>query len=173
MKHTMLLTAALLVAPVIAPAQANDEIRFVSALLNQLQGRSFEGNREYCGFIGLDDDDRWVASRVIQGSTDECTPEWPDDFDPIASFHTHGGFDRGAYSEVPSVMDIEADEEDGVDGWVSTPGGRLWFIDTTDMVVSQICGIGCLMQDPKFVQGAQGRVEQSYTYEEMLALEAE
>ena len=137
----------------------------------QIQPLSFRENREYCGYIGLDADDNYVSSSIVRGSTDECTPQWPDDFEPFASFHTHGGFDRDAYSEVPSVTDIKSDEDEGVDGWLATPGGRLWFIDTTDMIASQICGIGCLDQDPKFQRGAQGPIEQSYTYRQLLAYE--
>ncbi len=173
MKAILAPFVALVVLTSPALSQDRSEIAFVKALFNQIQGPSFEGNIEYCGYIGLDANDRWVASRVIRGSRDECTPEWPDDFDPIASFHTHAGFDRGAYSEVPSVTDIESDEDEGVDGWLATPGGRLWFIDTTDMVVSQICGIGCLKSDPRFVEGAQGPVAQSYTYRELLRLESQ
>lgn len=171
MKHVLL--SALIALPSAALAQDNDEIRFVKGLFAQIQPISFAENREYCGYIGLDDNDRWVSTPVVRGQRDECSPEWPDDFGPIASFHTHAGFDLDAYSEVPSVTDIEADEDEGVDGWVATPGGRLWFVDTTDMVVSQICGIGCLTQDPKFRPGVKGVVEQSYTYDEMLVLEAQ
>ncbi len=171
MKYALL--SVFIALPGAAVAQENDEIRFVMGLFAQIQPISFAENREYCGYIGLDDNDRWVSTPVTRGQRDECTPEWPEDFDPFASFHTHAGFDLDAYSEVPSVIDIEADEEEGVDGWVATPGGRLWFVDTTDMVVSQICGTGCLNQDPKFVEGAMGVIEQSYTYEEMLALEAQ
>jgi hypothetical protein len=163
----------LLLAPSAALAQDSSEIRFVTGIFSQIQPASFAENREYCGYIGLDDNDRWVATPIVRGKRDECTPEWPNDFGPIASLHTHAGFDREAFSEVPSVTDIESDEDEGVDGWLATPGGRLWFIDTTDMVVSQICGIGCIDQDPKFTEGAQGMVEISYTYKELLNLEAQ
>lgn len=174
MKHASLFIA--LVAACLgttATAQSNAEVAFVKGVLAQLQGPSFAGNREYCGYIGIDGSGRFVASKVTRGQRDECAPEWPENFDPIASFHTHAGFDRDAYSELPSVTDIESDESEGVDGWVSTPGGRLWYIDTTDMVVSQICGLGCLPSDPSFVAGVHGRVAQSYTYREMLRLESQ
>ncbi|MEL6587917.1 MAG: hypothetical protein AAFQ50_14890, partial [Pseudomonadota bacterium] len=56
---------------------------------------------------------------------------------------------------------------------VATPGGRLWYVDTTDMIVRQICGLGCLPQDPDFVEGADGDIAISYTYQELLDYEAE
>ena len=41
------------------------------------------------------------------------------------------------------------------------------------MIVRQICGLGCLPQDPNFVEGDAGPVEISYTYQELLDYEAE
>ena len=58
---------------------------------------------------------------------------------------------------------MEGDEDEGIDGWVATPGGRLWYIDTTDMVTFQICGIGCLPSDPD-----SGIIEQSYSYDDLV-----
>jgi hypothetical protein len=53
---------------------------------------------------------------------------------------------------------MEGDADEGIDGYVATPGGRLWYIDTVDMVASQLCGIGCLPRDPKFVAGQNGEI---------------
>ena len=170
-KH-YILSVALVALASSAHAQSNEEVRFIKAVFAQIQGPSFQQNREYCGYLGFNSAGQYAISKVIRGERDFCEPEWPDTLEVVASFHTHAGFDIDAYSEVPSVVDIEADESEGVDGWVATPGGRLWFVDTQDMEVSQICGIGCLAQDPKFRPGVTGRVEQSYTYREMLANEA-
>ncbi len=63
---------------------------------------------------------------------------------------------------------MEGDEDEGIDGWVATPGGRLWYIDTTDMVTFQICGIGCLPSDPEFIAGDGGIIEQSYSYDDLV-----
>ncbi|APX89123.1 hypothetical protein BV394_04835 [Brevirhabdus pacifica] len=161
----------ILALPLPALADAGAEERLVRSVLNQLQPPSFAANREYCGFIGYDSRGRLKAGRARRGNRDECTPELPQDLEIVASYHTHGGFDRGADSEIPSVDDIEADEADGVDGWVATPGGRLWYVDTQDMVVSQVCGIGCLRSDPNFRAGVQGKIRKSYTYQELLILE--
>ena len=65
---------------------------------------------------------------------------------------------------------MEGDEAEGIDGWVATPGGRLWYVDSSDMVTSQICGIGCLPMDPDFIPGDMGFVAQSYRYEQLVRL---
>jgi len=154
-----------------AEAQNKSELSYVKSVLSQLQDRSFKENREYCGYLGRDSAGKIKSSVAYKGRTDSCDARFPEDLDVFASFHTHGGFLEDASSEVPSVNDMEADEEEGVDGYVSTPGGRLWYIDTTDMITSQVCGLGCLKRDPKFVEGADGRVLQSYTYEELVVRE--
>lgn len=150
-----------------------DELALIKNTLNQAQTKSFAGNREYCGYIGYTDDGRLASTKATRGRLDECTPRWPRNLDVIASWHTHAAYDEGAYSEVPTVNDIEADEAEGVDGYVGTPGGRLWYVDTTDMVVSQICGLRCLQSDPNFVRGSEGTIEQAYTYQELVQREAE
>lgn len=164
---------ALICVGSVVQAQSVQEIALAKQVLNQAQIRSTAENREYCGYIGYTDDGRLAATKATRGSLDECTPRWPRNLDVIASWHTHAAYDEGAYSEVPTVNDIEADEAEGVDGWVGTPGGRLWFVDTTDMVVSQICGLRCLRSDPNFVRGSEGPIKQSYTYRELLQREAE
>lgn len=89
----------------------------------------------------------------------------------VSSWHTHAAYDVYTYSEVPSVTDIEADE--GVDGYVGTPGGRLWYVNTQGMVASQLCGLKCLVADSRFRKGAEGNVAQSYTYRQLLRREAQ
>ncbi|WP_082152671.1 DUF4329 domain-containing protein [Candidatus Rhodobacter oscarellae] len=91
----------------------------------------------------------------------------------IASFHTHGGFDEDADSEVPSVSDVLADMEEGLDGYLSTPGGRFWFIDGQTGVSRQLCGLGCLPQDPDFAPGLHGTISKRYTLGQLEARENE
>lgn len=158
----------LLLSALPASAQSQDEITFVKELFAELQQKSFERNREYCGFIGYDADGVLVANRAKRGRADSCTPRWPNRLDVIASYHTHGAYDIDAWSEIPSGDDMESDEADGVDGWVATPGGRLWYIDTEDMVTFQVCGIGCLPQDPNFVPAPEDNIQQSYSYDELV-----
>ena len=67
---------------------------------------------------------------------------------------------------------MEADEDEGTDGYVATPGGRVWYLDTTDMVASQLCGEGCVASDPNFMRGAAGPVASAYSYKGLRARDA-
>lgn len=157
-----------------ASAQSAEEIVLAKATLGALQEPSFAQDREFCGYFGYDEDDRLVSTEVTRGERDSCLFEGDDDgLVLVLSFHTHGRFSRAFAAEVPSVADIEADEAEGIDGFVATPGGRLWYVDTEDMIVRQVCGLGCLPQDPQFVEGAEGVIEISYTYQDLLDYEAD
>ena len=169
-----ILTAAFILAAPFAAAQSAEEIAIAKATLGALQGPSFDNNREYCGYFAYDENEDLVATPATTGGQDSCLYEGPEDgFVMVLSYHTHGRFDTEYAAEVPSVSDIEADEGEGIDGFVATPGGRLWYVDTTDMIVRQICGLGCLPQDPRFIEGDAGPVENSYTYQELLDYEGQ
>lgn len=150
--------------------QPADEVAFVKGLLAELQPPSFTENVEFCGIIGFDENGDLVASPISRGDESSCLVE--DDGPvvvPVASFHTHAAFAPDYASEFPSVDDVEGDEAEGIDGYVATPGGRLWYIDTAeDIIISQICGVGCLPSDPNFLPGVDGKIEQSYTYDELV-----
>lgn len=172
MKRLILFPLLCLGAP--AVAQQTEEADLARATLSALQAKSFANNREYCGYIVLDAAGNLAATPATEGAESECLPdEVPEHLVPIASYHTHGAFAYDVPAEFPSVSDIEADEDEGVDGYMTSPGGRFWYIDSTDMIVSQICGIGCVPQDPNFEAGLDGDIAISYTYEELLELEAE
>lgn len=68
---------------------------------------------------------------------------------------------------------MEADEADGIDGYVATPGGRLWYIDSSEMVASQICGVGCLPMDADFQPETEITVAPSYSYAELIEILAD
>lgn len=177
MKRLILLTIVLglLASPLVTPvaAQTAEELALVKRVFDDLQQRSFVRNAEYCGYIGYDRRDRLIASDITPGDLSGCSPDWPegDDIEPVASFHTHGGYDPDSWSEIPSVDDLLADESEGVDGWVATPGGRLWFLDTTQMTARQMCGLGCLRQDRGFQRETRIIVDEFYTLEELIELE--
>lgn len=169
-----LFRAALVGVMVAAPSgmafAESDEITFMRALFTELQPESIRRNREYCGYLGYDDSGALVATRPKRGTVDSCLPRWPRRFDPVASYHTHGGYDPDAWSEIPSGDDMEADEADGIDGYVATPGGRLWYIDSSEMIASQICGVGCLPMDTDFEPETEIVVQPSYAYEELIKI---
>jgi len=80
-----------------------------------------------------------------------------------ASYHTHGDFDEGYFNEVPSVVDMEGDREFYMNGYVATPGGRLWFIDMQRMVTYQLCGVSCLPSASGFRKNQNDVIAEEYT----------
>jgi hypothetical protein len=154
-----------------APALAQDpaEMRAAREVLMQLQPRSFAENREYCGYVGLLPDGTVSVTEVTRGRRDSCLSRADESrfVEIVASFHTHAGFDPEADSEVPSIEDIEGDMFEGVDGYVATPGGRLWYIDGQRGVATLICGLGCMGQDPNFVPGIAGPIANRYTLDDL------
>ena len=165
----MIAPLALAAASTHVSAQSAAEVRLMKQVFGQIQPLSFERNREYCGYIGYDADGNLAASQARRGRKSSCRPNNPDNLEVIiASYHTHGAYNGDEGSEVPSVEDMEGDEAEGIDGFVATPGGRLWYVDTEDMTIRQICGVGCLDQDPEFEPYADVDIEKSYSYDELV-----
>ncbi|WP_231703952.1 DUF4329 domain-containing protein [Cochlodiniinecator piscidefendens] len=164
------LTILMAALPLTANAQSTREAQFAQSVLNNLQQQSFQRNREFCGYIGFDNAGQLIATPATMGRPDSCEPPEPYNMLVVASYHTHGAFDPDALAEFPSADDMEADEAEGIDGYVATPGGRLWYIDSTDMEASQLCGIGCLAKDPNFIAGLDGHIQQSYRYSDLVRI---
>jgi hypothetical protein len=159
----------LAVFPTGLAAQSIDEEALARSIFADLNPISIEQNVEFCGYIGFTADGELAFSQPTRGDEGSCLSGNPDTLDLVtASYHTHGGHSSDYSSELPSGTDMEGDEDEGIDGWVATPGGRLWYIDTTDMITRQICGIGCLPADPDFVSGESGLIEQSYSYDDLI-----
>lgn len=158
-------------APRHAAAQATgtgDELAFATAILTALQIRSFNENREYCGYLGRDSAGRLISTRHSAGSEASCyLPAIPAGMTVLASYHTHGTYSPIYASEFPTTMDIETDRADGVDGYIATPGGRLWYVDSDAMTVRQLCGPGCLPQDPSYRPDEAGQIRTAYTYRDL------
>ncbi|ARO13501.1 hypothetical protein BVG79_00141 [Ketogulonicigenium robustum] len=167
-----ILAACAAFASVAGPAasQTVDEFAFVTDLLRNLQYESFNKHREYCGFIGIDPAGKLVATTATAGTQASCPLHIPprSEMVIIASYHTHGAFDLGYVNEIPSETDMLSDQSLGVRGWVSTPGGRLWLIDSSKMVARQVCSTGCLPIDPNYYKAQAGEVAKTYTYDELV-----
>jgi len=133
-----------------------------------IQPVSLRENVEYCGTIGRTRAGNLVATSAARGNANSCLADDPRELDVVtASYHTHGGFDPQYFNELPSLADVEGDLAEGIDGYVATPGGRIWFVDTSARRISQICGLGCLPQASNFVAGSDGPIQQSYSFAEL------
>lgn len=158
--------------PVVEATGSGPELRYVSGILTRLQRQSFAQNREFCGYIGVDDLGQWMTTPVMPGNEASCPlPDIPAGMRLIASFHTHGTYSPYYASEWPTTQDMATDASDDIDGYISTPGGRLWHVDTDTMTVHEICGRGCLPQDPNYVAAEDGPLRRTMSYQELLIWE--
>jgi len=127
------------------------ETAFAKEILNSYQDISFREDREYCGFIGIDAQGEFIATKPVRGDEDGCRPDEPEgDMGLLASYHTHAAFSDDFDSERPSTDDLEADVAEGVDGYVATPGGRFWFNDAAKAESRMLCGAYCMKYDPNY-----------------------
>ncbi len=149
-------------------AQNMDEMMLARKTLAALQSQSFVKQREFCGYIGYNAKGELIATRAIGGDIASCNPILPRDFAPVASYHTHGGFDPEYISEVPSDIDLDGDLSERINGYISTPGGRFWYVDSAKLEVRQICGAACLPVAPNFEKGADGFIALRYSRQELL-----
>lgn len=155
----LLLAALLAFGATPAKAQDPSETRFVLALMEAMNQLSVRFDREVCGFILRDTEGKYRSTKVSWGTPASCAslPLRPGE-EAVSSWHTHAAWALGYDGEVPSTTDVERDMSLGVNGWVATPGGRLWFIDGTTGHMHQVCGRGCLPVDPGFVPEEHGPV---------------
>ena len=158
----------LLAVPAGALGQSAEEVEFAKEFFNDVQVKSIIENREYCGYILRDPDGALRATRPNRGKADTCqlgTP--PRRVEVVASYHTHAAFASESINEIPSLQDLQGDIAGKLDGYVSTPGGRLWFSDHRGREVRQICGLGCLVQDPDFRPGRFYKERRRYTLDDL------
>ncbi|WP_299149620.1 DUF4329 domain-containing protein [uncultured Tateyamaria sp.] len=151
--------------------QSQAEVAFVSRLFNDIQPRSIAEDREYCGLIGLDPAGALVATEPRRGRVSSCLPPDPRfvGFTVVASYHTHGSYSPEFLTEVPSFDDMRTDIEDDTDGYIATPGGRLWYVDARARVARQVCGVSCLIPDPNYREDPDFPVRQTYTLNQLRA----
>jgi uncharacterized protein DUF4329 len=168
MKRLLFSVLLSLYSPVVATAQEQTEIDFVRAFFNRLQPKSIAANREYCGYFGFNERNEFAATQPTRGRRDSCLPDEPPvTLEVFASYHTHGGYSVDADSELPSAGDMEADIAEETDGYIATPGGRLWFIDTRREKARMLCGRKCLVSDNRFDETALTPVRKNYTLRQL------
>ncbi len=146
-------------------------------VLTQAQALSLANNREYCGYIAFNAADKLQFTAPIRGDIESCEPPVvPDSWELIASYHTHGALDPAepdANFELPSSDDLISDSEEGVDGYLSTPGGRFWFIDTVDELVILLGDTGYFEPDQLFVEDIDCPMQAEYSFEDIFVMEDE
>ncbi len=151
-----------------ALAKNRDEVTLVRKVFTKLQPLSIKENREYCGYIGYTKDGALRAMKPVRGEVATCDFDPPDYLERIvASFHTHGSYSPNYFNEIPSTLDVLGDAREGINGYVATPGGRLWFVNGATRTVVMLCDLGCLPSDPDFVRGQDGIIEKSYTLRQL------
>ncbi|WP_152613033.1 DUF4329 domain-containing protein [Tateyamaria sp. ANG-S1] len=151
--------------------QTAAEVAFATDLFNDLQVRSIDEGREYCGLIGVDASGDYVATTARRGTAISCLPPQGagSDVTVLASYHTHAAYDPDYLTEIPSFDDMRTDIEDGTDGYIATPGGRLWYIDARAQEARLICGAGCLVSDVRFEEDPNFPVRNRYTLQDLSA----
>lgn len=151
--------------PVAESNPSGAELAFVSSLLAGLNRTSFAQNTEICGYLGRDPQGNLFTTENATGREAECyLPTPPANMTLLASYHTHGTYSPEYDSEFPTTTDMDSDRAANIDGYISTPGGRLWHVDSDTMVVTELCGVGCLPMDPGYRPDEAGRITTSYTY---------
>lgn len=160
-----LIVSSLAASAAAQPDHSPAERALVTALFTVLQPRSFALNLEFCGYVVRDEAGHLRLTGPVEGEAETCQAPWPERAARVlASWHTHGGFDVGMWNELPSDRDMRADRMEGVDGWLATPGGRLWHIDGKGMVATLVCGPRCLPSDPDYDPATTGVVGPRYSY---------
>lgn len=148
------------------PISSQEEIaQFAAQQLNRLQAQSFADGVEYCGMIYENREGELSSSKAFRGDNGSCDFEfeWGGELNPVASFHTHGGHDVDYDNEAPSVLDVQEDIRNQVDGYIATPGGRLWRVDWREEYAELVCGEKCLKQDPDYEPCDAYPVAERYT----------
>lgn len=138
------------------------------ALFTALQQRSFELEAELCGYILRDAGGFLRMTGPYPGDEFSCAAPFPETGTVLASWHTHGSYSDDAYNELPSDLDVQSDAEEEIDGWIATPGGRLWFVDGETLVSTLICGQGCLPVDPAYDPSQTGPIAERYEFDALL-----
>lgn len=155
------------VAPLQVPSDAAAN-QFAVSFLNTIQARSIAERREYCGYFFVDQTGQLRATVARPGTFASCEMPVPRPGQGIyASYHTHGAYGRGFDNEVPSSIDLMSDFRFGLDGYVSTPGGRVWHVDNSTQSTRQICGLKCVISDPGFVPDTEAGMRQQFSLSDL------
>lgn len=169
----MRIVTFILLALTALPLQAQNaqELASAKSILSQLQTPSIDNNREYCGLLMREPGGKLITTKAFRGSKARCrVRRIPEGAEVVASYHTHGAYIGGYDNEVPSLLDLQVEMEWGIDGYVSTPGGRFWHVDGRRGTVRMLCGLGCLPSDPNYRDQSFifGKIRKNYDFNSLL-----
>lgn len=137
---------------------------FARQFLDGIQARSITERREYCGYFFINAQGQVQGTPPRPGTFAGCSMPAPRAGQGIfASYHTHGAYGAGYDNEVPSLIDLASDFDFGIDGYVSTPGGRIWLIDFQTLSTRQICGLRCVTSDPGYVPQDEAGIQSAFS----------
>jgi hypothetical protein len=164
----MALATATALSPMTAQAQDAEELEFVIGLMESMNALSVRFDREVCGFILQDRDGAYRSTKVSWGGHASCAslPLAPGTR-VVSSWHTHAAYSPNYDNEVPSIQDVEGDISFEVNGWVGTPGGRLWFVESATETLRVACDTGCLPTDPEATDALHDPIPASMTLNEL------
>lgn len=146
------------------PLPQSDLDLFAIAFLDSIQAASIAERREFCGYFFRDNTGRIQGTPPRAGTFASCNMPAPrQGSGVIGSYHTHGAYGPRFDNEVPSVTDIQSDVQLGLNGYVSTPGGRVWRVNHLTRDTEQLCGLGCVTRDPGFVPRNESSVLARFT----------
>lgn len=151
--------------PLTATSYADDVKAVALQALEIAQPNSFKNNIEYCGLIGYHRSGALFFSPPVPGLINSCNPG----LDPfgwtrvVATYHTHGAHTFDSDAEVPSVEDLLADFAEGTDGYIATPGGRVWHVSVKDRKAYMLCETGCVIADEAYRECEALKPAQEYT----------
>ena len=151
------------------PRQTDPDL-FAIAFLDSIQAQSIAEQREFCGFFYRALDGAIRATPPVKGTFAMCRMPFPGLWfwqKHVASYHTHGAYGEFYDNEVPSVTDLNSDIRLGFNGYISTPGGRVWRVNHEERSTQQLCGLGCVTTDPGFVPRNESGVLPFYTIDQL------
>ena len=147
-----------------------EEHAFAADVLTDLNRHSIFVDLEFCGFI-YREDGVLHATRSAKGDAASCRPIAPDgDVAIFASYHTHAAFDPASFNEYPSIQGMEGDFGRFENGYISTPGGRLWFVNNQKRRARQLCGYRCLPFDPHYSEASKDAAPYLVTIEDLTGI---
>ncbi len=145
-----------------------NEHAFAYEVLEDLNAHSIFVDLEYCGFIFYDSNDALRATEAEKGRPASCLPVLPEgDVRVVASYHTHAAFDAMSFNEYPSEQDMEGDFANRQNGYIATPGGRLWFVERRKRAARVICGYRCLPYDRRYRETRQNQPRERVTLDDL------